>query len=156
MSEHVRRTIRRFQQVALDIIPIFFLIPLLIMTISYNVLPKQPPQKSTLLIIVNTIVLALAILDIIVFPRYDRWILLPILMSSENFREMFIYWLVEPMLSIGVALLGLVIALLAKSWSPMIVYIIVSYICLAILAFKFKRHLEVLEERLEKLEKRGF
>ncbi|RLF17365.1 MAG: hypothetical protein DRJ66_00965 [Thermoprotei archaeon] len=154
MSEKLKRDLKRFEQIILDVIPIFFLIPLLMIVISYEVFPKPPTEVSKILIVVNTIFLAVALLDVIIFPRYDQWILLPILMSSSSLRELLIYWLVEPVLSVGISFLGLIISFVARSWTPTVPYVLLSYVCLIILAFKFRRHLEVLEERIEKIERR--
>ncbi len=150
----IYRTLKNFKKLTYDVLPLFLMLPLLIFLIPYNLFPNPPEGEYSIFslnVIVHVVFLVISFFLSLIVPRYDRWIVRPIVSSSIRFRELALYWLIEPLAAIGICFLGFITSLIFKYWSPMIPYVFISYTLLLITILRLKFHFEIIDQRLTKL-----
>ena len=142
----------RFKRMVLDLLPLFYLLTLSIFIIAYNRLPAPSGELKypRIVDIANFVCLFAAFFITLMIPRYDRWVLAPLVESSRELRELLLHWLVEPLLAVQVCVLGLIPSLAARSWTFMIPYVMISYATLIVSSLRLRKHFEVIDRRLKR------
>jgi len=146
------KPLSRFKNLAIDSLPPLFLIPLTIFALYYESMPNPPASGPSLnLLILDGIFFAISMILVLIIPRYDRWLVRPLLASSRSFSQMFMYWALEPLMAFAIFIFGVVLSNLTMYWGSLVPYLIMYYGALAMVIVRLKSHVSLINERIARL-----
>lgn len=152
-ARRIMESLMAFKRATYDLYPLLLLIPFSLLILAFLFFPEAPKPPSTFSAeaIIDAVLLVVGFIEALMISRYDRWVVRPLMSSSIRFRELFLYWIIEPILAIGISLLGLITVLLLKSWAPLVPYVSLSYTAFLIISLRLKSHLAIIDQRLKRL-----